>query len=271
MAQLTVLDMTQTILSALNSDEVNSISDTTESMQIVNIIKNKYYDILDRGNLPEQQTLIQLTASGDNTKPTLMYVPTGVLRIDWIKYFDNNDNSTVVPGYKYVTMLPIDQFLNMIDSFNPEETNVGTFTFVEGGNNFTFYYKNDRQPCYCTIIENHYIVFDSFNSDLETTLESTNTQAYSLKVTPFTMSDNFIPDLDDDKFSLLLNEAKALAFYELKQMPHPMAQLEIKRQWSAISKDKSISNKPTHFDQLPNFGRTTRNSVPNRWMRQKGP
>lgn len=270
MAQLTVLDMTQSILSALNSDEVNSIADTTESMQIANIIKNKYYDILTRGNLPEQRTLIQLTASGDNTKPTLMYIPSGVIRMDWIKYFDNNPDADITPGYKYVTVLPIEQFLDMIDSFNPESTNVGSFTFTEGGNNFTFYYKNDAQPCYCTVIENYYIVFDSFNSAIENTLESTNTQAYVLKVTPFTLSDNFVPDLDDDKFPLLLNEAKSLAFYELKQMPHRQADLEIRRQWSSIQKDKAISNKPSHFDQLSNFGRITNNGSSNRWMRQKG-
>lgn len=272
MAQLTVLDMTQSILSSLNSDEVNSISDTTESMQIARIIQSKYYDILARSNVPEQQTLIQLDASTDPTKPVLMTVPNGVIRIDWLKYFDNNPLPDVLPGYKYVIGLGIDQFLDMVQRFNPEDTNVDSFDFTEGGLNFTFYYKNNIQPCYYTVIENHYVVFDSFNSAIETTLESTNSQAFCLKVSPFTLSDNFIPDLDDDKFPLLLNEAKALAFYELKQMQHPMAQLEIKRQWNSIQKDKAISNKPSHFDQLPDFGRTTRYGYnSNRWMRNSTP
>lgn len=369
--------MTQSILSSLDSDQVNSISDTVESLQVASLIKNKYYDILNRGNLPEQRNLLQLTASGDSTQPTLMYVPEGVLDIDWIKYFDSNPNNSQevsqfgsyshgvntdivsttnwtttsstsnsistgahtftvsaslpittnqgvicqsgtnsmfgtvtsyssttlvvnitsiigsgthtdwvitnsdsgsVPGYKYVTLLGIDQFLDMINRFNPSEDNVRSFTFQEGGLNFTFYYKNDIQPSYCTVIENRYVIFDSYDSNYDSTLQSSKTLFYGLKVTPFTMVDSFVPDLDDDKFALLINEAKSLAFYELKQMPHPKADQEIRRQWSSVQKGKAVSNKPTAFEQLSNFGRVPRTGGYSsggygayKWMRQSGP
>ena len=49
----TLLEMTQDILSNMSSDEVNSISDTPESLQVATIIKQKYYDIVSRGDLPE--------------------------------------------------------------------------------------------------------------------------------------------------------------------------------------------------------------------------
>lgn len=274
MAQLTLLDMAQSIASSLNSDEFNSISDTTESMQIARIIRNKYYDILARGNIPEQQTLIQLTASGDNTKPTLMYVPAGVIRLDWIKYFDATVNNGAAAGYKYVIGLPMDQFIDQINTLNPSESTVGTFLFTEGGADFTFYYNNNSQPKYYTVIENGYVIFDSYNSALDTTLQTSKTMSFGLKVSPFTLTDTFVPDLDDDKFPLLLNEAKALAFYELKQQPHTKADQEIKRQWGSIQKDKAISNKPSYFDQLPSFGRVPRTggygvSPIYRWMRAR--
>jgi hypothetical protein len=76
-------------------------------------------------------------------------------------------------------------------------------------------------------------------------------------ITPFQMVDTFIPDLDDNQFPLLINEAKELAFFELKQMPHSLADKEVKRQWSQVQKNKSLENKPGYFDQLPNFGRRT--------------
>lgn len=298
MAQLTLLDMTQSILSSLNSDQVNSISDTNEATQIARLIQNKYYDILVRGSLPEQTSLLQLTASGDNTKPVLMYVPTGTARIDWIKYFDastseaatsdfihdlNTDlvqvddaGDPIPSGYKYVTFLPVDQFLDMINRFNPNSSDVGAFDFTEGSSNFTFYFKNNSQPRYYTVFENAYVVFDAYDNELENTLESSKTMAYGLKVTPFQQLDAFVPDLDDDKFPLLLNEAKALAFYELKQQPHPKADQEIKRQWASVQKDKSVVDKPSHFDQLNNFGRIPHTGgyggwTSNRWMREGNP
>lgn len=370
MTSPTLLEMTQEVLSALDSDAVNSISDTVESTQVATIIKRKYYDILSRGSIPDQQVLLQLTASGDATKPTLMYVPEGVVRIDWVKYFDVNPNdsqttssfshgvntdleslslftttsttsnsigtgsktftvassglsisvgqgvmalsstasmfgtvtgysgttliinvtstvssgtftswtitnsvSSSVPGYKYVKGLPLDQFLEMVNGFNPADQNVGSYLFTEGGSNFTFYYKNDMQPKYYTVVENYYIIFDTYDADFDSTLQASKTLVFGQKLAPFTMSDSFTPDLDPSDFPLLINEAKVLAFYELKQMPHSKAEQEVKRQWSSLQKNKAISNKPSHFEQLANFGRVPRTggyggiSPLNSWMR----
>jgi hypothetical protein len=38
--KMTLLEMTQNILSAMNSDEVNSITDTVESLQVAEEIQN---------------------------------------------------------------------------------------------------------------------------------------------------------------------------------------------------------------------------------------
>src|SRR5205085_12243106 len=86
----TLLDMTQTILSSLGSDEVDSISDTTESMQVAGIIKTTYYNIVNRLDLPNHYQFIQLDPSLDATKPVLMYVPAGITKIEWLKYFNSN-------------------------------------------------------------------------------------------------------------------------------------------------------------------------------------
>jgi hypothetical protein len=70
------------------------------------------------------------------------------------------------------------------------------------------------------------------------------------------MTDNFTPNLKEEQFQLLLNEAKTLAFYELKQQPHQLAMQETKRGWSNIQKNKSVANRPGYFNELPNYGRT---------------
>lgn len=86
----TVLQITQDVLSSLNSDNVNSISDTTESQQVANLIRQVYMNMIGRFDLPIHHQPINLTASGDVEKPTLMLRPSGVTTIEWIKYFDSN-------------------------------------------------------------------------------------------------------------------------------------------------------------------------------------
>ena len=45
MAKMTLLEMTQNILSAMDSDAVNSIGDTVESLQVADVIVETYYEL----------------------------------------------------------------------------------------------------------------------------------------------------------------------------------------------------------------------------------
>lgn len=238
----------------MNSDEVNSISDTTESLQVAETIKSTYFNILSRSDLPMQEEMFQLDDSLDPTQPVLMYRPDRVAKLVWLKYFDSSSPPDSLQ-YKYVTILPVKQFVDLVNSFNPAQTDTDTFTFTANGKSFTFNYKNDKQPQYCTVLQNYYIIFDGYDNSVDSTLQGSKTMCWGEVLPDWQMVDTFIPDLDDQQFPLLLNEAKSLAFLELKQMTHPKADQETKRQWSALQKDKSLSDKPSYFDQLANFGR----------------
>ena len=290
--KMTLLQMVQSILSGLSSDEVNSYSDTTESMQVAEIVRQTYFNMVSRADLPIEEKLFQLTSSTDPTLPVIMYRPEEITKISWIKYYNvgsNNsgDSSTFIhdldldietttdiepapPAFDYVRILPVEDFIDMINGFNNQEDDVVPYSFNDGISSFNFLYKNDKMPQYCTVIKNYYILFDSFDSSVDSTLQSSKTMCYGETIPVFQMADNFIPDLDDYQFPLLLNEAKSLAFLELKQTVHQKAEQETKRQWSTIQKNKSLVNKPSYFDQLPNFGRTGTgnlytNGRSNRW------
>lgn len=281
----TLLQMTQDILSGMSSDEVNSIGDTVESMQVATIIKQKYFDIINRVPLPDHELLVQLTSGADIDVPVLMTVPDGVGEIKWIKYYDNNTAGTntangfihdlnldiqstsntsdiIPPGYLNVQILPNLAFINRVTNFNPQETNVGTYNFTENvtGQSYKLNYFNDRSPCYCTIIKNYWILFDSYDSAVDDTLQTSKTMCFGRIIPTFRMEDDFIPDLAEDQFQLLFNESKSLAFYELKQQAHQLAIQETKRGWSNVQKTKAIANRPTYFDALPNYGRWGRGS-----------
>ncbi len=352
--KLTLLQMTQSILSSLSSDEVNSIADTTESMQVAEVIRQTYFNIISRVNFPEHDQLVQLEPSLDLTQPVIMYIPDGIGKVSWIKYYNSNilgtpptasthgvnvdleppgwtttsvTSNTIAlgpmvftvapnlaiavnnvaqvvsgsnymlgtvtnytgttltllitsvygtgtysswtisqypgplapPGYQYVTILPVKQFLDMTDSFNPSESNVEQFVFTDGNNGvpgtYTFHYKNDKQPQFCTILSDYYVIFDGYDNTQDDTLQQNKTQAYGEVIPTFVMEDSFIPNLDEVSFPLLLNEAKSLAFFELKQSVHSKAEQEAKRGWSSVQRNKSLINRPTYFDALPDFGR----------------
>lgn len=254
----TLLDLTQNILSALNSDEVNSISDTTEALQVAEIIKTTYYNMLSRYEMPEHTQFYQLVASGNVTKPVLMTRPDHTARLEWIKYFDSTAD---VEAYKEVRILSLKEFVDMMNTINTDDDNVDSFTLnitneaTADSYSFTFLYKTDNVPRFCTIVERNYIIFDSYDSSVDTTLQSSKTMAYGRIFPSWTMSDSFVPVLNDQQVPLLLNEAKSLAFLELKQQTHGKAEQEVKRLSSSLQKKKDLENPPYFRDYQPSFGR----------------
>ncbi len=245
----TLLEMTQNILSAMDSDQVTSIFSTAESRQVAEVIRTAYFNIIARANLPEHNQLIQLDGLNASATPVIMHIPNNVAKIDWIKYNTETEEQTQ-DSYTYVTILPIQQFLEMEHQLNTDESIVDTMVY-EG---ITHYFYNDRGPRYCTIIDDRYVVFDAYDSDVDTTLQKSKSLAYGRVVPTFTMANAFTPDLDEQQFPLLLNEAKSLAFLELKQITHEKAEQESRRQWRTLQSTKKM-DKPNPMDTFPNFGR----------------
>ena len=79
----------------MDADEINSIDETIESRQVVDAAAATWRDIQSYLDLPQYEQYFELTASGDVTRPTLMYIPDTVKRVDSIKYDKSEDLSTV--------------------------------------------------------------------------------------------------------------------------------------------------------------------------------
>ena len=250
----TYLELVQTIGSSLGSDEINSISDSVESLQIADIVKTTYFDIINRSNLPSHYSLTTLEPSNDITKPILMTVPNTVEEIKWIKYNCVEETSDPV-NMQVIAYMSLESYLNSMDMLDTTESNVSSFNITSGTDTFTIYYENDRPPSFYTTFDNNTILFDSYKSTVETTLQKSNSLCYSKLVIPFTLTDSFIPDLDDEQFPLLINEAKTLAWLELKQSPHPIADRNSKRNWTSIQKNKFATQHASDFDSFPDFSR----------------
>lgn len=250
----TLLDLTQLILSSMDSDEVNSIDDTVESQQVAKVIQTVYYDIVNRANIPQNYTFFQLDASADSSKPVLMTIPSGYQNVNKVKY----NKATV--DFPQLTMedvcpLPLEDFLTRMYQYNTTEDNIETFEHTIGTSTVTFVYRNDFAPAYYTAFDDNTIIFDSYDADVDTTLQKSKTLAWGKKNIQFLMIDSYEPELDDKQFALLINEAKSLAFQEAKQTQHPLADRNARRDWVNVQKNKTKIPLQTDLDKLPNFGR----------------
>lgn len=260
--QYTLLELTQSVLSSMDSDEISSISDTVESQQVVEVIKSVYDDIISRSDLKSNSTLFNLLPSNDNTKPILMQKPPGIDKIEWIKYntADLGDTDTQWNYMRYATP---EEFLNMMHSQNSSADNMGSFTQTFDSYNIIFVYRNDIKPTWFTSFDDNYIFFDAYDMTVDTTLQSSKTIGYGTKISDFVKSDTYVPKLHPQQFSLLLSEAKSLAWAELKQTVHAKAEAMARKNWVHLQKTRDQVPDPDsfyggdhNFTKLPNFART---------------
>mgnify|MGYP001354248936 CR=1 FL=1 len=249
-----LLEIVQEILSSMDSDEVNSISDTVESMQVATLIRGVYYDIATDIGLPEHETLFELNASGDPAKPCLMTVPTNVVTMRNLKY-DNKLDTDTYSDWQEVKFLPFEDFLKRVEIFRTYDSDVGEQTISFNGESFPIMYKSDSFPQYYTTADDNQILFDSYNSDVDTTLVKNKTMCMGNVYPTFTLEDAFAPDLDPSQFSLLRNKAKVRAFNELKQQPNEEAALEARRQKVIVQKRKRKTPDEAEVFKVPRYGR----------------
>lgn len=250
----TLLEIVQLILSSLDSDEVNSWNDTVESTQVGHLLKSVFYDIAVDLNLPEHETIFELEASGDNTKPVIMTIPDNVTRIDWIKY-DNKETADTYQDYKTVEFKPIDKFIEFVQNRREETSNVGEVTVTLNNEDFEFIYRSDEFPNCYTTTDDKTLIFDAYKSTEDTTLQKSKTMCYGQVYPSFSLDNSFVPDLDPTQFSYYINRAKARAFAELKQTENQEAFGEARRQKIVLQKRKQRVKGETMFDRLPKYGR----------------
>lgn len=248
----TLLDIVQTVASSMDSGAVNSINDTEESLQIATVARTAYFDFIARAKLPVHYTEFSLVALGNPSQPVLMTLPSTIKEVTWLKY-------DVDPGTGPIWSLitPLDQatFINRMHEIDPSEDNILSYTYTQNGDPQSFYCFNDRAPSYYTSLDDQTFVFDAYNAALEATLQSSKTSCYGQKYIPWSMTDTFIPNMEEDQFPVYLNEVKSLAWMELRQMPHQKAEQNARRGWMHLQKSKKAINLMSDFDALPNFGR----------------
>lgn len=249
--------MTQDVLSSMDGDEVNSITDNTEALQVARIIRSCYFDILNTDQ-PEATTVFQLDASTDSDQPVLMTRPINVHNVMLLKY-NSIEAEETDPNWLTLTPLSIGDFFQYTHSLRLSEDNVDSMTVTIDGDEIAFLYRNDKAPRYYTSPDNHTFLFDSYDTEVDTTLRKSKTFCVGEKEKTFIMEDTYEIDLEEQRHIWLLNESKALAFQELKQMVNQKAEQTAKRQRIKAQKQKYVNNSHSvYYNSLPIYGRMGR-------------
>lgn len=232
--QKTLLDIVQEILSDLDSDNVNSISDTDEAMQVAKIVQNTYYDLVANRTIPELEELTKLDSLADSTRPTYLKLPTSVSRLSRLEY-NVSDDVTEVAFRKLEYREPSD-FLDWITHKSSEDSNTQTMLDING--NTTLIIRNNRMPTCFTSFDDLHLVCDAFDSTVDEVLQASKTRALVKKIPTFTLSDDHTPDIDATHFRFFITEAKSTAMAILHKQVNPKVEQTARRQRVFSQNDK---------------------------------
>lgn len=250
--KLTLLEIVQDILSVIDSDEVSSISDTVESEQIAIVARDCFLNMVSMRYWPYQRRLISLESSSDSTKPTLMKIPENVNRIEEILY----DMSCDAKNFETLTYLEPYEFLSVVYKFDATQDTTGSYTlktrYGDADTSQVLLYKKNRNPQYWTSFDDTYLVFDSYDANIEDTLQTSKTVVWAEEQPIWTMADDFVPSIPEHFFSMYMNDVRTTAFMNHKQTANPKYAADLRRNMTRMQKSRWREN---GNPKSPNYGR----------------
>jgi hypothetical protein len=221
----TLLSIVQSILNDMDSDFVNSIDDTVESQQVATIVRDCYEELIANRNWPHLKKMVQFDAVS-TSKPTYMKLPPNIKEVISFCYNVVKATQTKIQ-YKELKYKSPEEFLAYVNVRNSDLAEVEEITDDSG---ISILVYNNKAPEYYTSFDDVYVVCDSYDKAVDEALKKSKTQTTCYLFPTWVHSDNAIPDLPEEAFPLLTEEAKSVAFLTLKQMANQKAEQKAARQ-----------------------------------------
>ena len=207
-------------MDATDGWRVSTIDDSVDSQQVAKIAEDIFYEVVnDVFNQPLAQNIYQLDALADSTKPNYLKIPAAVTNIheSTIRYnVTTGASGSSTLKWQEVHYLHPQDFLDYIGSRSTTTTNTQIVTDFSG---VQFVIYNKKAPKYCTSFDQEYLVFDSFDSDVDSTLQKSKSQVLASEQRTFSVSDTYEIDLPEWFHPTYLNLVKARASEYLRQEP----------------------------------------------------
>lgn len=245
---MNLLALTQDILSVMDGDEVNSISDTEESEQVAKIIVRTYNAMVSDSAWAHTRRGLTLVPRSDTDFPSHMSLADNVKEFTFINY-DKRKVGETRANYQQVKWKEPDDFLRYTNLRDSTSSYCQTVTDDSG---IKLFILNNKAPEYYTSFDDTNIVFDSFDSAVDATLQESKVQAMGFIVPTLSLTDDSVIELPVDAISAFTEEATKKCQWWVRQFEDPVAEQESKRQRSNLSRKQWRVNGGIHY---PDYGR----------------
>ena len=246
MATKNVLEYVQACLNTMDSDAVDAISDTAEATQVAELLRDVYFELLNRQEWEFLKGPLTLTAAGDTTKPTKFTVPAGLRHLHKVWY--NIDESGGLNRRELIFKEPED-FLLLTGG-----SSASNKLLVTEGSQLQFYVRTDAMPTYYTTFDDETIYCDAYKSSIETSLVSSKISALGVAIPAFTVSDTFVPDLPENMVPLLQATLNATSHLYFKQQASTPDEARVRRQLAqARTRNSKVASRSSYYANQ--FGR----------------
>ena len=244
----TLLEIVQIVLNDMSGDPVNSISDTDEAEEVAQHVRSVYRNLVSRSEWPHTRRAVQLIPFSDNNFPTHMRVGEEYRKLISVNYNKAKNGETRLM-YQPVHYLEPDRFLRKL---NARDNNSQYTDIIVDPSGINLMVGNNRAPEYFTSFDDVVLVFDSYDSAVDSTLQSSKAQAMAYILPEFRLEDSFVPDLPSEAFSYLIEEVISRAQLKMRQFQDVKSEVEAQKQSRWLSQSNFVVKGGVTF---PDYGR----------------
>lgn len=246
----TLIEIVQTILAQMNDDEISSINDTSRSYDVAKLVEKVYKDYVLTENPSEHNAVIQLDPISDSAHPTNFIVPKDAVKIHSIRYNKRKKTDTR-DRYQLIDYLSPEMFLYKILGRDSGASNADVVKLKGVISTFESPYVvvyNDRPPSYWTSFDDLHIICDSYDGEVDDTLQNSKTFAMAQMAPEFLLQDSFKMDVNPITQRYLISRATNLAFATYKgYVPSEQARAERKIKSRLLSEQSRFKQTPDWY------------------------
>lgn len=217
--KLTLLNVVQSYLNKTGDFYVDDIYQLDVSQQVAQIAEEVYYSLIQKFPKWQHTTVVgQLGAVSDTERPNYMTIPDSVGSVEDCTISYNHVTDRVSNNYRTVAYLQPEDFLKRMQA---RQSTLPNTQEVEDYNGTKYVVLNNRYPQLCTSFDGKYLIFDSYHSDYDDTLQSSKSRVVYNKEAVFLQENDFVIPLPESMSGLYLDLVCIECYENLLQQPAP--------------------------------------------------